>query len=248
MPIHKETPTDNYTRVPNGIFVNLDLPINARFVLMYLYSLPGEWDCSYDRIAKKIGLSKNTVHSALKTLEKGGYLMRQKKSNGRKDYIIPNSQNLGVANSQKTQVGKFGSIYKTKDNTSLIVNKDSIRKTSFSEGKKNPNKQYLTTCYGVIEYLNKKTGRKYKPTDKNLSLINSRLKDGYSKRDIKNVIDIKCEEWMDCEKMSKYLRPETLFNKTKFDNYLNEYTPPKPKKKIIITENLEVIDEHGNYL
>ena len=40
--------------------------------------------------------------------------------------------------------------------------------------------------------------------------------------DCLKVIGIKCSQWKNNPEMNKYLRPETLFNATKFGGYLNE--------------------------
>lgn len=82
----------------------------------------------------------------------------------------------------------------------------------------------------VVEYLNIKANRNYRPgTTKTKSLISARLKD-YTVEDLKAVIDFKVGEWLENEKMNKYLRPETLFNETKFENYINEL-PSQAKEK-----------------
>lgn len=74
----------------------------------------------------------------------------------------------------------------------------------------------------VISYLNFKTGRHYQLTNKNLGLINGRVKDGYTTSDFKKVIDKKVAEWGNDEKMKQYLQPSTLFAPSHFDNYLNQ--------------------------
>lgn len=80
------------------------------------------------------------------------------------------------------------------------------------------------TANKVIDYLNAKAGTKYRHTDANKKLINTRLKD-YSLSDMCAVIDKKCAEWKGTE-FEKYLRPSTLFNATKFENYVNEKVTP----------------------
>lgn len=73
----------------------------------------------------------------------------------------------------------------------------------------------------IINYLNKKTGSRYKSsTPKTRKLIGTRLKEGFSVDDFKSVIDKKCAEWLNSQ-MAQYLRPETLFG-TKFEGYLNQ--------------------------
>lgn len=75
--------------------------------------------------------------------------------------------------------------------------------------------------YEIIEYLNLKTGSKFKPTTKPyIQAIRSRLKEGYTVDDFKTVIDKKCREWKGT-KLEKYLTPKTLFAPSHFDTYLN---------------------------
>lgn len=74
----------------------------------------------------------------------------------------------------------------------------------------------------ILEFLNEKAGRAYQPTDANLDLIKARLKEGYTVAQCKQVIAKKCREWGGDDKMAPYLRPATLFNCTKFNNYAGE--------------------------
>lgn len=74
----------------------------------------------------------------------------------------------------------------------------------------------------IVDYLNEMAGTRYKhTTPKTKSLINARLNEGFTLDDFKRVVDNKVLSWLKDEKMSKYLRPETLFG-TKFESYLNE--------------------------
>lgn len=77
--------------------------------------------------------------------------------------------------------------------------------------------------YGaLIKYLNEKTGRAFHNTEANKKLIKARLNDGFTKQDFKLVIDYKSAEWKENKEMQKYLRPNTLFAPSHFDDYLNE--------------------------
>ena len=71
----------------------------------------------------------------------------------------------------------------------------------------------------IISYLNEKAGTHFKPVESNIKFINARLKD-YTEEDLKAVIDKKVKEWKNTQ-MQQYLRPETLFNATKFESYIN---------------------------
>lgn len=74
----------------------------------------------------------------------------------------------------------------------------------------------------VIAYLNEKTGKNYKATGEQVKkLIRARLAEGYTLEDFKTVIDNKCADWLGGE-YEQYLRPNTLFQASKFDGYLNQ--------------------------
>jgi uncharacterized phage protein (TIGR02220 family) len=76
----------------------------------------------------------------------------------------------------------------------------------------------------IIDYLNDKTGKRYRPTNqKTIKFIDARIKEGYNYNDFRQVIDNKSKVWLGTSR-EIYLRPETLFG-NRFDSYLNE----KPK-------------------
>lgn len=74
----------------------------------------------------------------------------------------------------------------------------------------------------IIEYLNERCNTAFKANSKSTqSHINARFSEGYTLDDFKTVIDKKSAEWLSDPKMSKFLRPETLFG-NKFESYLNQ--------------------------
>lgn len=75
----------------------------------------------------------------------------------------------------------------------------------------------------IVDYLNARLGTNYKYTTKQTqSMINARLKEGFTVEDFKKVIDKKYKEWRGTE-FEQYLTPQTLFG-TKFEKYLNQKT------------------------
>jgi uncharacterized phage protein (TIGR02220 family) len=73
----------------------------------------------------------------------------------------------------------------------------------------------------ILDYLNEKTGRRYRPLKATVSLIAARLSES-SIDECRAVIDAKVTAWQHDDKMREYLRPATLFNATKFANYVGE--------------------------
>lgn len=82
--------------------------------------------------------------------------------------------------------------------------------------------QYREAAKEVLAFLNAKTGRSYRPVDTNLRLIEARLKAGATVENCRGVIVRKARVWGTDPKMAEYLRPATLFNATKFEQYLGE--------------------------
>lgn len=85
----------------------------------------------------------------------------------------------------------------------------------------------------ILQFLNEKTGRAYRLVDTNLKLIEARLKSGATLRDCFQVIAKKTREWKNDAKMAEYLRPATLFNATKFEQYVGELVLTMPDKKTV---------------
>lgn len=74
----------------------------------------------------------------------------------------------------------------------------------------------------IIGYLNNRAGKNYSAkTKKTAQLIHKLLDNGFTVEDFERVIDIKCKQWLNNDKMNQYLRPRTLFSE-KFEDYLNE--------------------------
>jgi uncharacterized phage protein (TIGR02220 family) len=90
----------------------------------------------------------------------------------------------------------------------------------------------------VIEYLNKKTGKSFKPNaDGNRRIIEPRLKEGYTVDEMKTIIDNMYSLWhgvtfRNGEIGDNYLKPETLFRPSKIDGYLNA----TPKQQSVTNE------------
>ena len=77
----------------------------------------------------------------------------------------------------------------------------------------------LTHARVVIAWLNEKSGKHFRETASNLEIIVARLKeDGVDLEGVKLMIERQCTRWKGTEQ-EEYIRPETLFRKSKFDSY-----------------------------
>jgi uncharacterized phage protein (TIGR02220 family) len=83
-------------------------------------------------------------------------------------------------------------------------------------------RQMRADAVSIIEFLNRKTGRQFRPGKENVGFIVARLKGGATVEQCRAVIAVKSRKWAHDERMSEFLRPATLFNATKFAQYLGE--------------------------
>ncbi|MEP7358120.1 MAG: conserved phage C-terminal domain-containing protein [Anaerolineales bacterium] len=75
----------------------------------------------------------------------------------------------------------------------------------------------------IIVHLNDVCGSNFLPdTKSNSKHISARIGEGFTVYDLKTVIEHQNTLWGADQKMSKYLRPSTLFNSEKFEGYLND--------------------------
>lgn len=86
-------------------------------------------------------------------------------------------------------------------------------------------RDYRDESKQILTFLNEKTGKHFREVDASLLIIEARLKSGVDVQACKSLIARKVRDWTPDPKMQGFLRPETLFNKTKFEGYLAEVTP-----------------------
>jgi uncharacterized phage protein (TIGR02220 family) len=72
----------------------------------------------------------------------------------------------------------------------------------------------------ILHLLNQESGRAFRETEANLLLIAARLDEqGVTVESMMQMVRRQCAKWRNDPKMSEFLRPETLFGKTKFESY-----------------------------
>lgn len=230
--IHNET-RERYTCIDNDALQTSTLSLKARGMLATLLSLPQDWSFNQQGLVNLCSDGLTAVRSALDELEELGYLDRSR--------VRDDAGRLGEAVwtvREKPISGKPTSVnpiseYRILDTLKLQSNKEQSNKLQSTNKILSGKPDCLPLKVSeILDYLNAKLGTSYRPSSrKTTSLVNARLKEGFTVDDFKTVIDKKCAAWMDDPKMSKYLRPETLFG-TKFEGYLNERTANDRRRAI----------------
>ncbi len=209
---------------------------------------PGEIVTSFPKLAEHTGMSVKQVRVAMDKLISSGEVAREKAREGqlitlRKWDKLQSKDNEGA--SSKADGGQEEG--RKRATTKEVKNKRSKEQcppTPQGGDSESPSKTKNSPTASVsvgareadeaknlrkleidesLTYLNQKAGANFKLSTKaHRKFISGRIIEGATVQDLKAVIDLKVREWSNDTKMSKYLRPETLFGPTKFDGYLSE--------------------------
>ncbi len=140
------------------------------------------------------------------------------------------------ATKRRTEISFVKEYLLVKDVFSMYKDDVNVYINSINDNKSTQRKVKKSIIVEIVDYLNLKTGSKYRPTTKNtVQHISARLNENFNLEDFKTVIDFKTKEWSKNPDMMNYLRPETLFG-TKFESYLN--ARQEPKKTIVVHHDL----------
>jgi len=128
---------------------------------------------------------------------------------------LPKAFRKGMANQEQEQEQK-----QEKKKKDIMSGKPDVPSKKINFKKTNPH--IKNQAVEILKFLNEKADRNYRYVDTNLKFIIARLQSGASVRDCYQVIAKKTRQWKEDPKMSLYLRPATLFNATKFEQYRGE--------------------------
>lgn len=235
-----------FTITNNQLIRDDRLSWKARGIFTYLWSMSDGWDFRVNEVSRHAKDGRDSLRAGLKELEEYGYLKRHyKQSNGGKldgyEWIlndtpaagksaensiesneIPATGKPGVRDNRQPENPPLSNINLRNTNLSNIKDKEpSIRTPSPLSG----GDGLTSKTKEILDYLNQQAGTSYRASSKATQrFVHARLNENYTVEDFKKVIDIKVANWKDDPKMSKFLRPSTLFG-TKFEGYLNEPMP-----------------------
>ena len=213
----------------------VELPFEHRLLFVGLWTLAdrdGKLEDRPKRIKMEVFPADDVnVEAGLSLLEESGFIERYEAA-GVKVIVINN-----FAKHQSPHHTEKASELPNKDGSFTVksrkqnggnppdsLNPDSlIHKEKHMSGKPDPGRPEPdnSAAKEAIEYLNLKTGARYRAVEANLKLVRARLSEGATLDEIRAVIDNKAREWAGTDS-AKYLRPETLFNATKYNQYAGQ--------------------------
>ena len=214
----------------------------------------GYFFCTIEELEDETTLSGYFQRNAFKNLEEKGFIKTSLRGVPAKKYFkvvesklidtfikgidCKNETDLNSSNEhgEELEVNRVNT-NNNKENNNKNNNKN-YSETKVSQKKKSKKEsdsfiKYKAEVIEIISYLNDKLGTRYRPNSGAASKhIPSRLEEGFTVEDFKTIIDKKYDDWHGTE-WEKFLRPNTLFAPSHFEDYLNQKTKyKKPSEKI----------------
>lgn len=167
-------------------------------------------------LAFTLGGSESEVEAALEFLQQPDPDSRSKEEDGRR--LVKEGQfQYRVVNYLKYQ--ELRTEVDRREYNRVKQQEYRERKKLEAPEKPKPDPNYTPESRVALHYLNEKSGKRFRETESNLGFIQARLNEPeVDIAGIRQMIDRQCRLWLGTD-MADYLRPETLFNKTKFDSY-----------------------------
>lgn len=205
----------------------------AMSLALHQNSVTGRLNPGIPLIAKETALTERGVSNGLNMLKKADYLKTIGKnpggrSNTNRYLLVQNDQETLNHHSVNSDSVNGRSQYPEPPFAKTL--NDGSPKQGIEQGSNKGTSKSSASARQtreILDYLNTKTGKGFKPVETNLKLIRARLIEGHSSEDIFAVIDRKTKEWSNT-KYAQYLRPATLFGAEKFNQYVGEIGQPLP--------------------
>lgn len=216
------------------------LDVEAKLLFLYFLTnehtnICGIYEISIRTILFETGLARNRLYKAMDRLSsrikyKDGWVSI-------KNFQKHQQNNPKVQAGIKAELSRIPTIvydslsidYDSLPHLNLNLNSNLNLKNTIMSGK-DPDDMVLVNkrnlkaeAIEVLEFLNEKVGKRFEPVSANLDLIMNRLKEpNISVQTCRSIIAKKFRDWSAKEDMLQYMRPATLFNKTKFWQYEGE--------------------------
>lgn len=204
-----------YSILTADVRYDKELKANEKLLFSEITALANKYGyctASNGYLADLYDVKKTTVSHWLIHLKEKNYIRIEIERNDKKEIISRKIYPVSTPIAQKSK-GNITSI----NNINSEVDKEN-KKDRFDYDK-------------FISWFNEITGRSFSSKALFKKYINARLNEGFTKEDIAKVVTFKAGKWKDTE-MKEYLRPNTLFALSHFDNYLQEAKEglPEPQK------------------
>lgn len=211
---------DSYIVIQSWMVEELKLKGNELIVFAVIHGFSQDGEHWYRgtraHLAEWCGATKGTVSNALRSLEEKGFIERREIEQYGAVKILYRATKFYDTPYQKLvdPLPKIVSIDKDKDKD---IRKDKDKRKTAIRIEDAPD--FSREC---LESFNEITGQKRRVISRKLIDDLETLAEDYTLEDVRQMIEAKKQEWGDDEKMSRYLRPDTLFRYSNAIRYIED--------------------------
>jgi hypothetical protein len=145
---------NRYSVIPNDLVNNPEISLRAKGLFAFIQSKPDGWDFSADRISNQTKEGLQAVISALKELEKSGYLLRERFQNEQGhwgvNYLLKENPTIENPTIGNPPIGNPG-IGKAPNNIKKETTKKEVVKNKEFEDFFGAKNQYQEPIYSVFD-------------------------------------------------------------------------------------------------
>lgn len=199
----------NFAQVPKGCLKDKNISLKAKGLYAYLFSLPEDWKVYKSEIVTNISDGKDSLNAAFKELETFGYL-----------------ESEAIRESGLYKGFKITLLEYSKLDTDKIKPKRKNRNGKNGDGKSASNNTLLNDNIfsDYIKEFSRIRGINFRETNKVLISFTSRIKDGYSWKDMIAALKNAMTDKYHIENNFNDLTPEFFTRADKLEKYLNYKT------------------------
>lgn len=225
---------------PKLLMKDKNLTIEAKAIYAYLASYAGAGMSAFpsvDLICHDLSVTRQRYTKHRDLLVKHGYIRVEQQRNstgfGKNLFVLVNNiekyQNQTLQN--QTLQNQPSGIVTTENSThnSNSLKSNNLKSNNANKSMSGKPDNATESAKKIIDYLNEKAGRRYPHTKTNLDFVLGRLKEGITAKQLYSVVDEKCKQWLGTNS-EQYLRPATLFNATKCNQYVGQLGMKTPNQ------------------
>ncbi len=186
--------------------------------MLILASRDGVVDMTHESISRRTNVPIEIVKESITKLEAPDPKSNTPEDDGRRIERIAGHKDWGW------KILNYGRYRDIKNSEEMRAsNRERQKRWRDSQNKDKPKPEPVdlnSDAVKIFTHLNELTGSKFEPVGNALKMLEQRMsQSGVTFDGIIKMIDRQVKLWKDDSKMSEYLRPITLFNATKFNEY-----------------------------
>lgn len=233
MAIIKSKHAGDYTVIPNDI-VRSKMSLEAKGLLMVLLSHKSDWVIYKTTLHTMLDIGRDKLDRIFKELQTNGYIMSVQKfndENGKFEYehIVYDKPFNGEPSTGLPSTGLPYTGFPLTANPQLIntniVSTNIVSTNTVKEKEIYKEKESGHTYKEYVDYINSKTGKRYRGDSTSSKSFGVRLKK-YTFEELKSVVDNATQDEYHKGNNFMYLTPEFLLRETKIEKFLNSQSKP----------------------